>query len=199
MDARLWDSVTAVLMVVAAIDAAAMELYFDATDNILFGAAQDTIRRLQALRPMAAKQSSAHDKMEIALNSLPALQPAIRAFRASTAWADTDALIRLRNVFVHNSVGSITIGPDGDQLQDKAKKLKDDLRDKFATPRAFPLVQVVFPDTLLGPGLAEWAIKTGHDVINGFYACMGATSALALERQVRRLGGRQSTTTPGPD
>lgn len=174
---RLWDSLVAVLLVAAAIDAAVMELLFEAENCFILGVEQGVAARIAALRePFVRENVGTTEKMKRILGTLNAeeeKQQALR-FKQGKIWQDAAMLIHLRNLFTHTSLGYVTTGPEGDELDGRAELVETYLRGKFKTDRTFPLVQVVFPDTYLGPGLAQWAVGTGYSVIREFYTCLGA-------------------------
>ena len=200
VDAALWDSITTVLLAVAAIDAAAMEVFYDAKEWILFGVGRETQQRLADALVAATVPTKALGKMDVALRLLTGREAMVQDFKGRAAWSNASTLIDLRNHFTHTTIGPVTVGATGKELGPELAKLEHGLKGRFPHYIAFPEMQDTFPMNYLGPGLAYWSLKTAIDVIEGYYRCVGATAAITTARQATQslmgVTRRSASTVP---
>jgi hypothetical protein len=162
-------AIGAVIFSAAALEAAANELFSDASDNPASIRPVDEVaaKRLGALWRADVPRTAAYPILEKYAIALLLTDRA--GFDTGTEpWQSASALVKLRNALIHYEPEWVPM-PGGDQTHSFEKSL----RGKFPENPLAPADSPYYPAKLLGHGCAQWAVRTALVFSTEFSKRMG--------------------------
>ncbi len=174
----------AILMGVAAIEAAISEVYITAYEKD--AAQRSVVEAALSVLWEVVRRNPTLDRAKIALKQAGKTSDEI------LCWKNTDDLLKWRNMLTHYTAGSVVVGSS---TPDVPVSSPPDMERLLASKK---IAQTYYPDypsfpyTYLSGSCARWAVESSKQFIDDFCQAMDQPSPFALIEQFERNAGRPS-------
>jgi len=174
----------AILMGVAAIEAAVSEVYITASEK---GAGQrSAVDAALAVLWEVIRRSPTLERAKIALKQAGKTSSDI------PCWKNTDDLLKWRNMLTHYTAGSVVVGSTtSDMPVSTSTEIERMLASKKIAQTYWP-DSPQFPHTYLSGSCARWAVESSKQFVDDFCRAMGYPSPFVVMEQVAHDQGQPS-------